>query len=223
MFFRLALAFVFFSSAATAQRLVGRDLKDNLFIKASTSLDQSYESIEGSPFLDAAFVPGEIITQNMRFDGIPMRYNIFNDQIEFKQNNSSYILAPETRIKQVHIGPNTFIAEEHEVKGKLKLGFLTLLDSGKVSLMAKKIVVYNPKTEPTALAPLSSPAKFTRTQDIFYYKIGNAPVSQVFSLKDLIKSLPGKQDEVNQFARKEKISVKKEEELLKLIRYYNSL
>jgi hypothetical protein len=223
MFFRLTLALLFLSSAATAQQLIGRDLKDNLFIKASTSQDQNYESIEGSPFLDAAFVPGEIITLNMKFPGIPMRYNIFSDQIEFKQNNSSYILAPEARIKQVHIGAHTFIAEEHEVKGRLKLGFLTLLDSGKVSLMAKKIVVYNPKTEPTALAPLSSPAKFTRSQDIFYYKIGNAPAHQIFSLKDLIKSLPGKQDEVNQFAKKEKISVKKEVELLKLIRYYNAL
>jgi hypothetical protein len=223
MFFKLIIVLLFVSSAATAQQLIARDLKDNLFVKASGPSDQTYENIEGSPFLNETFVAGEIITSNLKFVDIPMRYNIFSDQIEFKQNNSSYILAPEARIKQVHIGDHVFVAEEHQVKGKLKLGFLTLLDSGKEVLMAKKIVNYNPKTEPTALDPLSHPAKFTRSQDVYFYKIGNTPVNQISSLKDLIKNLPGKQEEVTEFAKKEKISIKKEDELLKLVRFYNTL
>ena len=39
----------------------------------------------------------------------------------------------------------------------------------------------------------------------------------------MIASFPDKQEEVKQFAKKEKISPKKEEELVKLVRYYNSL
>jgi hypothetical protein len=45
----------------------------------------------------------------------------------------------------------------------------------------------------------------------------------VGNLKEMIASFPDKQEELKQFAKKEKISPKKEDELLKLIRYYNSL
>jgi hypothetical protein len=39
----------------------------------------------------------------------------------------------------------------------------------------------------------------------------------------MIAAFPDKQTELTEFAKKEKISPKKEDEMIKLVRYYNSL
>ena len=67
------------------------------------------------------------------------------------------------------------------------------------------------------------PAKFSKSSDAYFYRIGSGELQEVDNIKDMIASFPDKQEELKQFAKKEKISPKKEEELLKLVRYYNSL
>jgi hypothetical protein len=222
MFLRFTTILFFISYVSVGQQLIGRDLKDNLFIKASNPGSQRWENIEGSAFLDEKFITGDVIALNRKFEGIPMRYNIFDDNIEFKQNDGQFILLPEPRIQKVHIGEEIFIAEKHEVKGKPKVGFLMMIDSGKVILMRKKVVIFSPKSEPTALNPVSTPARFTRDQDLYFYKIGDE-VKRITNLKSLIDGLPDKRDEVARFVKKEKVSVKNEVELIKIVRYYNSL
>jgi hypothetical protein len=45
---------------------------------------------------------------------------------------------------------------------------------------------------------------------------------KVSNLKKMIDSFPDKQNELTQFAKKEKLSHKKAEDLMKLVRYYNN-
>ncbi len=211
------------TSISFSQDFTGRDIRDHMLIELSKQGMLPDEEFEGSPFLNETFVTGDVYSFNSKFAGIPLRYNIFNDNIEFKQNNVVYALIPEPRIKKVHLGGDVFLVEKHEVKGKLKFGFLTLLDSGKVILMSKKIVNFTEKQEPKALESASTPAKFTRAQDEYFYKIGKGDAMKIGNLKNFIGSFPDKQDELAQFAKKEKISAKKEADLIKFVKYYNSL
>ena len=68
-----------------------------------------------------------------------------------------------------------------------------------------------------------TPAKFTRTDDVYYYKIGEGEVVKIDNLKKMIEGFPDKKNELSQFAKSEKINTKDEEDLKKLIKYYNSL
>jgi hypothetical protein len=214
-FSTLTLFLIF--NASVAQELGNRDnMLVELSKRAARVPDVDYE---GSPFLNETFVEGEIYTFKNKFIGIPLRYNIFYDNMEFKQNNAVLTLVAEPIIKKVIFGGNTFIVEP---MGKGKFGFLALLDSGKVVLMSKKVVMLREKKKGTGFEE-ASPAKFIRGQDLYFYKIGERGITKVSSLKSLIESLPDRQDDVNQFVKKEKISVKKEEDLVKVIKYYNSL
>ncbi len=64
---------------------------------------------------------------------------------------------------------------------------------------------------------------YSAAPDVFYFKIKDGTVEKVESIKKMIAGFPDKQTELTEFAKKEKISPKKEEELIKLVRYYNSL
>ena len=206
-----------------SQDMTGRDIKDHMLIDLAKKTNHRVEDFEGSPFLNDDFVSGEVYSSKKSYTNLPLRYNIFNDNMEFKQNGTVYALYPEPRILKVLLGDEVYVVEKHEVKGKMTPGYLERLDSGKVTLFAKKIVRFTEKQEPKALESKGKPATFTRAQDTYYYKIGNGEAIKVGSLKNLIENLPDKKDEMATFAKKEKISVRSESDLLHLVKYYNSL
>jgi hypothetical protein len=53
--------------------------------------------------------------------------------------------------------------------------------------------------------------------------VASGELYEIESLKKLIEAFPDKHDELNAFASKEKISIRKEDELIQLIQYYNKL
>ena len=219
--FSISLFFV--SMLANAQDMTGRDLRDHMLIELSKKVDHSIKDFEGSPFLKQEFITGRVYGPKIKYKDIALRYNIFNDQMEFQQNNTIYALYPEPRITKVLLGDETYVVEKYEIKGKMAYGYLARLDTGKLTLLSKKVVRFTEKQEPKALEGAGKPAKFTRAQDIYYYKIGNGEITKVVSLKSFIESLPDKREEISNYAKSEKLSVKDEADLMKLVKYYNAL
>lgn len=192
-------------------------------ITLSYAQQETAQQIEGSPYLDENYVQGEIYFGNAGLTKAPVRYNAYQDLLEYQQNGKALVLDPSTKIKKVQMGDITFIVEKFAMDGKTKYGFLNLLDTGKVSLLSKKAVKYQAAMKGKALDGGDLPAKFSRSADTYFLKVGEGELKEVGSLKELIANLPDKQDEIKQYAKQEKISPKKEAELRQLIRYYNSL
>jgi hypothetical protein len=197
-----------------------------LCISYSTWAQQASASaskIEGTPYLNEQYIEGEIFFGEANRTKVPVRYNIFQDLMEYQQNGKALVLDPSKKIRMVKMGDETFVVEKFSMDGKTKYGFLSILDTGKMTLLSKKMIKYQQPLQGKALDGGDLPAKFSRLSDAYFYRIGDGELKEVGSLKDVIASLPDKQEEVKQFAKKEKISPKKEDELLKLVRYYNSL
>lgn len=179
--------------------------------------------VKGTPYLDEAYVNGTILTAtNTR--NVPLRYNAHKDLFEFQVDGQARVLDPSTTIKRVNLGQSTFVVEKYiNDKGITKYGYFTLLDSGKLNLFSKKSVKFTPGMKGRALDGGDQPAEFRRAPDEFYFKLAGGELIEVKSIKALIAALPEKQDEAAAFAKKEKISPRDEEELVKLAKYYNSL
>lgn len=228
--FQLAIFLLFIGSSSTAQTSgvqMGKNLADHLLIKTSDKYLYRDEAskVEGTPFLDESFVDGNVQTNKAMFEGVPMRYDMFNDQIEFKQSNNVYILDPDPQIKKIEIGENVVmvVGLHDRLKGNRQFGFFTMLDSGKLTLMLRQVVVFQEEQLPKALESSSTPAKYLRSADVYFYKIGTGKITRIESVSRLIKSLPDHNDEVAKFAKKESISVRKAGEILTLVQYYNAL
>lgn len=181
------------------------------------------QTIKGTPYLDDTYVDGIILfATNAR--NAPLRYNAYRDVLEFKVDGQARVLDPSTTIKKVNIGQSTFVVQRYVTdKGIPKYGYFTLLDSGKVSLYSKKSVKFTPAMKGRGLDGGDQPAEYRRIPDEFYFKIGDGELVEIRNIKTMIAAFPDKQDELSQFAKKEKISPRKEEEVAGLIRYYNSL
>jgi len=202
----------------------GANLSDHvLMLNSKRALyGEPEEEIEGTPYLTETYDSANVFTSKGTYFGVPMRYNIHADYIEFKQADVLYILDPRPDINLVDFGSYKLVVHKKEIDGKTLLGFYALLDSGKVTLMSKKMVSFREKRPPKGLEYNGSPAKYSRLADEFVFKIGNGELLKVTSVKKMIDNFPDKQKELTDFANREKIS-KNEKELTKLVRYYNSL
>jgi hypothetical protein len=179
-------------------------------------------TIKGSPYADDAYTEGVIYYGDKTLSA-PMRYNAFQDLIEFQQNGKAVVLDPSNTVKRVVMGESVIVPLKYDAKGKPKLGYFMMLDSGKVMLFAKKKVIYLPAKQGGALDGSDMPAQYKRSPDSYYYKIGGSDLQEAESIKAIINSLPDRKEELTQYAKKEKISVKKEQELVQFMKYYNSL
>ena len=177
--------------------------------------------IAGSPFLDDKYKDG-MIHMGDKTQAAPIRYNAYQDLIEYKLNGVPMVLEPNPAITRVIIANEVFVPLNPTANAK-KPGYFVLLDSGKVKLYAKKKIVYVPFRKQGKIDGTDQPAEFKKSPDTFYVQLGDGQLQEVDNMKAVVASLPDKQDELTQYVKKEKISPKKEKDLLQFVKYYNSL
>jgi hypothetical protein len=182
------------------------------------------KNIQGSPYLNAAFQTGEILTKkNIRYISIPVRYNIYSDNIEFKKPDQQIMeLADPSVIREVKMGKVTFVYSPYLSNKKKQYGFFQLLNSGSAEGLIRYSIQFLPATPPGAYKS-AQPARFSPTETQLYVRFGEDPAVKVSKNSDFMRALPDKKAVVSKFIKKERIRAGREKDLLKLLNYYNSL
>lgn len=180
--------------------------------------------INGSPYLQDDFVNGTIYTKSKQmYTDVPLRYNVYNDQIEFKNAHKAVLcLSQPESIERINIGNMNFVYVKYMLLKKVKSGFFEELQSGKASLYARKEVDFIKATRPAGYQD-AQPPKFQPRPDAYYISVDGQPAVLVSGKKDLIEAFPDHQDEVTTFIKKNKVKPNKSDKLIALVEYYNSL
>ena len=181
----------------------------------------STEPIKGSQYVNDNYVEGTVFYADKSLT-VPLRYNAFQDVMEYQQNGKPLVLDAKS-VQRVNLGDETFVTFPYDVKGKQKIGFFAVLDSGEMALFSKKAIIYQAGIKGRALDGGDLPAQYKPVPDTYYYKLGDGSLKEVDNLKSLLADLPENQSAIADFARKEKISFKKEKDLVALVKQYNSL
>lgn len=180
--------------------------------------------IQGSPYLNDEFINGSIYTtQKQVFVDVPVRYNIFNDQLEFKTGTGEIqaLAAPEI-VERVEFGDYKMEYLPYTYSQKIRKGFFIVLAEGKASLYAKKDVVFK-EAEPPGAYKEPVPPRFVKGSDKYFIRVGGVEAKIVGNKKDLQEVFPDHIKEVETFIKKNKIKAGNPESLKKLVEYYNSL
>jgi hypothetical protein len=182
------------------------------------------EDIEGSPYLNDEFIKGSIFTTTKtQFVDVPLRYNIYNDQIEFTDSAGEVMaMTANEMIEKVVFGGYTMEFAPYLYALKEKSGFFEVLVKGKATLYARPEVLFQAEVAPAAFKD-AEPAKFIRKDDSYYIRIGVKAAEEINSKKELITVFPENQNKMEAFIKKNKISIKDRDDLKKTVEYYNSL
>jgi hypothetical protein len=189
------------------------------------SMDPQTIQIEGSPYDHEEFIKGDIYYDvNWRYPGIPLRYNIFNDNMEIRPEGQDkvYAIDPEKRIRKITVQEDTFVVAEYELKRNLVPGYFKELAHGKVDLLAKPQVDFKEKEVDKGFVE-PRPDRFVRMQDEYYIRKNGGTAEKLPGLKKLIEFIGDHQKELEDYAKEKKISGGNIEELIEFISYYNAL
>ena len=184
----------------------------------------SEKDIDGSPYLNDEFIKGSIYTiSKTQYSDLPLRYNIYNDEIEFEtdDNKVAALDAPEI-VEKVTFGDFLMEYIPFEYSNKVKKGFFEVLLKGKASLYSRPEVEFRDAKKPEPYKE-AEPAKFIRKDDRYYLRFGMEAAIPCVNKKDVIGKFPDHSSDIEAFIKKNKINVKKEDDLKKMVEYYNSL
>lgn len=186
--------------------------------------DLTNENIQGSPYLNSDFINGIIFTSSkFQYIDVPLRYNIFNDELEFKtaENEIQAIASPEI-IERVEFGNYKLVYTSYSHLDKRDQGFLQLLINGNASLYVKSEVIFQEPTEAAAYKE-PGPAKYINKSDSYYIKVGNEIPQKVRGKKEIIELFQKHENEIAHFIKENKIKLRNSESLKELVKYYNTL
>ena len=219
-----------FTLSAFAQAFVIGDvntLSDHLTYKNSDNnnpgIDSYYANIDGSPYLDNEFSTGEVtMNDSLQFKNIPLRYNVLNDKMQFldERNQIFEIDNPEQNYRYI-LGEHRFLSCDYSIEGEIQHGIIEELVKGKIKLYKKYSAKFKPATKAIGFQE-AEPDRILRDDEIYLFAIGNAvPENIRFNKKTLFNSLEPFKKDIEQYAKKENLKLRSEEDLIRLIRYCN--
>jgi len=161
-------------------------------------------------FLKNDFSSGVIFDYENTTYEVDLRYRFFDDEMQVMHLGKIKALTPQ-RVNKIIFknegGTQVFIPSKYLEKGIENLGFFEVKAEGKMSLL----VAYRSQGK----KPISK---------IYFYKNGESP-AQSFSTKKskFLKIFGDKKSQISKYIVSEKLSLKKEKDLLKIFEHYNTL
>ncbi len=222
------LLFAFISSCTVhSQEILDATVNNINSVFQTKKRDFSDVSYGGSPYFDEGFTLGTPYIKGEKQPEVPMRFNAFTDEIEMMSGNSGDIY---NMIKKGYItaefGNKTyslhFLLDKNS---KEKEGYLIALSQpGKIQLFYKPIKILSKAKEPTSSYETYFPPSYIDESE-YYVITSKNPIANIVKLKkkDILNLLVDKMKEVESYVSKEKLNYKNEEDVIKIINFYNSL
>lgn len=199
-------------------------LSDHLSFKNSYNNDTQYKNIDGTPYLSENFTNGEVIlNDSLLYMDIPLRYNIYNDKIEFKNENEQVLEIDNSKQNgKYRFNNQIFISHNYFYEGQQKQGILELLVDGEIQLYKKHTVEFTNSTKAIGYQE-AKPNRFTSCDCEYLIAKGkNNPELIKQNKKTIFEELKQYQINIEQYAKEEKLNPKSEKELIRIVSYCNN-
>ncbi|GAA4113186.1 hypothetical protein GCM10022393_12030 [Aquimarina addita] len=184
------------------------------------------KDIVGSPFLTEYFLPGNLTFNGSDLGNFLFRYNIYQDEIELKSNESS-ITESVKKIKgiTIQLENNTLIKVFDDPKSNKydKRNFFVVLADGDYKLVKKIWSKFSEPKEAENSLVGKKHAKFTTYENYFIANNDEKLNNFKSKIKGLEEYFPEIKNEIKEYVKEKNINLKKEQDLIKLFIHLNSL
>ncbi len=202
---------VFNQAAVFDMSPIGRDIDNSMTREAKRKLlEKQYLTIAYNPALIDQFKTTAFL-----------RYNMYNDQMEFVKNDQIYYMKKELGRKVRFTTLNTTY-KVYEVYSDLEF-FLVKSEGPKGSLLVKQSVRFVKPEKATSQYTKSKEADFKRRKDEYFFAMGEKVVKIPTKKKSVPAIFGDNAIDIRAYMKKEKIKPNKLEDLKKLIDYFNTL
>lgn len=221
--FHLMFFFLLFQSSLLAQRdiQVFDEIHFHQLMLGEKAVFNDYSNIQGSPYLDQKFVESKVLFKNDSIYRIALRYNIFDQRMEYKYDHKVYNITNPQDLKKIELGDKTFIYFYSKKESKYEAYYQVLIE-GKASLLLKRDITFRKEEKSNGIVE-GKPNRFLKSPDKYFVYISGGDLQLIKNKKSIPIIFQSKHKEMNAFVKKERISFKKQNDLIQLVAYYNKL
>lgn len=213
-----------FSYHMQAQPIGGFIDRTQNFVIERNRHEKKDSSILGTPYSIEKFMPADI-------DGagelVLVRYNNQADEVEIEYDDKILILPKKPEFGKVSLrkGKTIKLLNYVDVRNSNVYGYLFESYIGeKISLYLRERTIIVPAKEAQNGYDSASPARYSRTDDEYYFSYkGAAIVAFPDSKKELIAMYPENKKEIEDFLKTNKLKFKTEADLIKIATFLDSL
>lgn len=188
-------------------------------------LNKYSKVVEGSPFFKDNFLSGKVVIDNgVEFKNQLLRLNLLENQLHYLDDKKQEMIAT-AYVKEAVLFDSLyyrhhFFIHSDFLKGENKpgTGWYERLSTGKAFLLKQ----YKKELKETPLYG-SATTELSITTQPRYYVLNGGKWNQVKKLKNISELLSDKKTELSKFIKDQKLDVEKEENLIALVNFYNSL
>lgn len=178
--------------------------------------------IEGTRYINELYKKGITIVYGKEVEEALMRYDAYSDAMEVIDDNGKTIAMLRQRNTMAKLDGKTYVVFEYMEEGKYKLGYFNPLNNGKVQLLWKPKKIFVPAKYPDNGYDSYSPPTFKDVSS-HYIKAEGFPAKPIkLSKRNILKYFGTKNKFLNEFININNLDLKEEEDVLTLIKYYNS-
>lgn len=204
---------------------------DNNITGVVNSFDQRYQGIKGTPHFSKTWDKATISFPNRTFDNIPVKYNVYDNSIHFKNSKSIEMVMDGNKVTQFVTIDS--ITQKHQ--NFKKLGLLGNFEASELNRFGllhhegRKVLFIMLPRKNLLKANYQGAYSAGRTYDQFidekyYYIIKNGnPFNVKLNKKNLITVTKDQKDKIESFIKNEKVDVSTEEGWIKTLTYYETL
>jgi len=186
------------------------------------------KGVNGSPYETETFQPGMVSNKKLNDNkSYYFRYNIYDDTIEMKETQfdenlygliKSLNIYAKIRAKEYHYEIYT-----EDNKRSTDEGYFILISKGeKVDLYLRKTKTFI-DAQPAKDAYHQAVKATFKDFEAYYYKTGRVLILLPTKKKDILEQLSDHESEIKKYLKEEKINLKDEDDLIKLMNYYGTL
>jgi hypothetical protein len=228
--FRLLVPVLLLTAVPLASGQVGRisserDLIDFMHSDLNYLENQRerYASIDGSPYLDESFREGSLSFRGTRYDGLALRLNVYEGYFEFETDEGvKYFDPAETPADTVWMGGDTYLQVYYRSGRNLKRSYMKLLNAGSTAVLRESVIILA-DPQPAQGYDEAKPARFEPRPDKLFIRVEGNTAQEFKGKNSLEEIFPDHLEELAGFVKAEKLKLKKEEEIIRLCTYYDSI
>lgn len=208
-----------------AQQILNNSIRDvEHLIATSRSIENNnkYANAKGSPYLTDNFISAKIIPGNKTYW---VRYNAYEDVMEVKTNSKIIILDNSQGDYKIIFTSNSNPYVALMEKGKKRRGyFIEVLKTDNISLYKKTEKKYTPKRESLNSYDKDKPAYFSKGKSTYFIQQIDSDLQELpTKQKAFLNLFSNNKTKVKDFIKKNRIKLSRENDLVQLVNFVNSL
>lgn len=175
----------------------------------------------GSMYLNDEFIPGTVVlNNNTTLENLPLRYNLYYQQMQFIQGTDTLAFSDPTEIKALHFNGQTFVYLPFLNEGVIDSGYFELVSDGYCKMLIRRKVDYHKNID---RKNCDQSLTYVKTRSPYLLKQGEPAEKFIKSSKGVCAYFEDEKEEIKKFIEVNHLNMKECDDIKEVVAFYNVL